>query len=59
MCVCVCVCVCVHACVRACVCACVFGESGVDIRFNSEANKMQQALHVSEMSSFTLCVCLC
>ena len=45
MCVCVCVCVC-------------FGESGVDIRFNSEANKLQQALHVSEMSAFTLCVCV-
>ena len=39
-----------------CVCVCVcFGESVVDRHFNSEADKMQQTLHVSEMSAFTLC----
>ena len=36
-----------------------FGGSGVDRRFISDANKMQQALRVSETSTFTLCVCVC
>ena len=42
------------------VCVCVsFGGTGVDRRFISDANKMQQALRVSETSTFTLCVCVC